>query len=93
MELLKIYIILIVGTGFLVRGNIAIYDNVSICINGVNSKLQSILISMGIDIVLLPRYSSELNPIELVFNVMTYRFKSRHSESQFNTNEDVLLFT
>ena len=65
------YITLIVGSGFLIRGDIAIYDNASIHVNRVNSDLQSILSSTGIDAVLLPRYSPELNPIELVFNAMT----------------------
>ena len=70
-ELFQNYIILIVGSRFLVRGNIAIYNNALIHVNGVNSDLQSILSSTGIDAVLLPQYSRELNPIKLVFNVMT----------------------
>ena len=70
-ELFQNYITLIVGSGFLIRGDIAIYDNASIHVNRVNSDLQSILSSTGIDAVLLPRYSPELNPIELVFNAMT----------------------
>ena len=69
-ELFQRYVRLIIDAGFLVRGDIAIYDNASIHVNGVNSELQSILSSTGIDAVLLSSYSPELNPIELVFNVM-----------------------
>ena len=49
--------------------------------NRDNYKLESILTSTGIDTVLLPRYSPELNLIKLVFNVITQRFKFRYSES------------
>ena len=55
--------------------------------NSVNEELQSILTGIDIDTILLPKYSPELNPIELVFNVITQRFKY---ESIFSTNEDVL---
>ena len=91
-ELFQRYVRMIIGAGFLVVGDIAACDNASIHVNAENADLQSILSSVGIDVVLLPSYSPELNPIELVFNVMAARFKSRHHESMFNTDYDVLAF-
>ena len=42
--------------------------------------------------MLLPSHGPELNPIELVFNVMAQHFRARYHESMFNTDADVLDF-
>ena len=42
------------------------------------------------DVVLLPACSPELNPIELIFNVMVQKFNSACDESEIFSNEDVL---
>ena len=70
-ELFQKYLNLIISFIFLVNYNIAICNNIIICKNSVNEELKSILTSIGIDTILLPSYSLELNPIELVFNIMT----------------------
>ena len=59
-------------------------------VSGENSELGQIFRSVGIDIVTLPTYTPELNPIELVFNVMVQRFASRFNESNANSDADVL---
>ena len=64
-------------TEFLIYGDIAVYDNAPIHVKGDNDMLCNILYSVGIDIILLPTCSSELNPIELVFNVIMQRFTSK----------------
>ena len=74
----------------MVNSDIAIYDNVSIYINDVNKELQSILTSIGIDTILLPSYSPELNPIEFVFNIITQWFRSMGHESNLNSNDNIL---
>ena len=45
-------------------------DNASIHHQGENSDLYNIFSSVGIDLIPLPTYSLELNPIELVFNII-----------------------
>ena len=54
------------------------------------NSYKPLLTGIGTGAMLLPNYSPELNPIELVFNVMTQRFKSIYHESIFSTNEEVL---
>ena len=73
-------------------GNIAIYNNVPIHTNSANTELQTILTTAGIDAVLLPKYSPELNLIELVFNVIAQRFNYRYHKSELNIDHNVLLF-
>ena len=81
-----------IGTGFLVAGDIAARDNASIHVNAAKTELQAILSSLGIDNFLLSSHVPELNPIELVFNVITQRFKARCHESMLNTDHDALDF-
>ena len=66
------------------------FDNVTTRANGENSELRLILTSIGPDNVIFTNYSHELGPIELAFNVMTQRFKSRYHESMFNADKDAL---
>jgi len=56
--------------GFIIQKDISIYDNIPIHIQGKNSELQSILSSVGMDSLTSPTYSSELNLIELAFNIL-----------------------
>ena len=59
-------------------------------VSGENSELGQIFRSVGMDIVTLPTYSSELNPIESFFDVMVQRFVSRFNESNADSDADVL---
>ena len=59
-------------------------------VSGEKSELGHTFRSVGIHIVTLPTHSPELNPIELVFNVMVQRFASRFNESNANSDADVL---
>ena len=57
-------------SGFMVNGDIYVYNNSKTHIARDNSDLVSILRDVGIDAVRLPTYSPELNPVELIFNVI-----------------------
>ena len=59
-------------------------------VSGDNSELGQMFRSVGIDIFTFPTHSPELNPIELVFNVMVQRFASRFNESNANSDGDLL---
>ena len=45
---------------------------------------------VGIDDVTLPTHSTQLNQIELIFNVMVQRFASRFNETDSHDNDDIL---
>ena len=68
------------------------HDNVSIHVNDANKEIQENLSSLDIDVVLLPSHSPDLNPVELVFNVMAQRFRARYHESMCYTDHDSLTF-
>jgi len=89
-QLFQRFIHLNCHTGFMVRGDIFVYDNARIHVSGDNSDLKNILRDVGIDAVTLPTYSPELNPIELIFNVMVQRFASKFNETELFNNDDVL---
>ena len=76
--------------GFLVRGDIFVCDNAQMHVSGDNSDLKNILRDAGIDAATLPTHSPELNPIELIFNVMVQRFASRFNETALFSNDDIL---
>ena len=69
-----------VFSGFMSRGDIMVADNASIHYQGKNSDLHDIFSSVGIDLILLPTYSLELNPIELVFNIVVQLFTLKFNE-------------
>ena len=52
--------------------------------------LYDVLHSVGIDSIPLSTCSPELNPIELVFNIMVQRFASKYSESSMKNNKEML---
>ena len=63
---------------------------VSTSVNNSHEKAIKMFRSVGIDIVNFPTFSSELNPIALVFNVIVQRFSSWFNESNANSDADVL---
>ena len=50
------------------------------------------LTSAGVARVLFPNCSPESTPIELLFSVVTQRFRARHRESMLNVRKGVLDF-
>jgi len=57
--------------GFLKAGDYLIVDNA--CVHGGAETIEvllEILKQVGVQLIFLPKYSPELNPCELVFNVM-----------------------
>ena len=78
--------------GFLIRGDIAVCGNAQLYVKEDNDMLCNILHSTGINSIPLPAYSSELNLIELVFNIMVQRFTSKYSESSVKNNKEMILF-
>ena len=74
----------------MVRGDIYVYDNSKTHVAGDNEDLVSILRDVGIDAVRLPTYSPELNPVELIFNVLVQKFASQYSEHNLVDDNDVL---
>jgi transposase len=60
-----------VAAGYLVRGDILLCDNASIHIaEQIWDQLRAVLDQAGVILRLLPAYSPELNPCELVFSQM-----------------------
>ena len=78
--------------GFIKKGDMIVHDNVSIHVDGDNTELKEAYRSLGIDVINLPACSPELNPIELVFNIMVQRFTSRFNESSTCMDEEILQF-
>ena len=63
---------------------------VSARVNKSHEKAITMFRSVGIDIVTLLTCSTELNTIELIFNVMVQRCASRLNISNTNSDADVL---
>ena len=57
-------------SGFMVKGDIAAHNNPPMYVKGNNVNLSHIFNSVSIDLIPLPLYSLDLNPIKLVFNAM-----------------------
>ena len=72
------------------KGCVLIHDDFSTRVSDENYEIGQMFRSVGADIVALSTCSPELNPIELVFNVMVQRFASRFNESNANSDADVL---
>ena len=89
-ELFQKNIQFLVQTIFLIRGDIVVYDNVAINATGDNDTLTNVLIAEGAEIIPLPSCSTDLNHIELVFNVMVQIFNSACNESNVRTNNDMI---
>ena len=63
--------------GILVGGDILVLDNAAIHVSGENEDLGEYLWDrFKILLLTLPTYSPELNPIELIWNVMVQRMQS-----------------
>ena len=75
---------------FLIRGDIAAYDNALIHVKGDNNMLCDVLYSISIHSIPLPTYSSELNPIELVINIIVQKFTSKYNKSSVKNNKKIL---
>ena len=65
-------------------------DNAATHVKGDNSNLKKAMKSIDIDVMTLPKHSPELNPIELIFNVMVQRFNSEFNSKKIETDQDVL---
>ena len=77
-------------TIFLIRGDIAVYDNVASYVKGDNGMLSNVLKASGIYSTLLPACSPVLDPIDLFFNVIVQIFSSACNESNVRTSNDVI---
>jgi transposase len=63
--------------GFLKSGNILVMDNTAIHVFGENDVLINFLWEhFGIHVLMLPTHSPELNPIELLWNILVQHLKS-----------------
>lgn len=85
----------LVSTGFLVPGHILICDNATIHLTEENKNLADILWEEKKILILnLPPYTPELNPIELIFQLLGQRL--RHSNSRYLSyqmqSDDFFLF-
>lgn len=70
----------------LTNGNIIVMDNCATHHNAGGFALGQWLDLMGIDVVYLPTYSPELNPIELVFNKLKIVLKKDEIQSVVRAN-------
>ena len=61
---------------FLVPGDMAVCDNITTHVKGVNSHLKQAMKSIGIDVMTLPKCSPDLSPIELTLNDVIQRLNS-----------------
>ena len=63
----------LVPAGFLVPDEMTVCDNAAMHAKGCNSHLNQAMKLIGTNVVTSPKHSPELNPIELMFNVMVRR--------------------
>ena len=81
-------------TGFLQPGHVIIRDNASIHVTEENKVLSEILWEHKILMLNLPPYSPELNPIELIFQLLSHRLRhsnARHLSHQMTCEDFFLL--
>ena len=81
-----------VASGVLEEGDILVVDNASIHVSGENDDLDEFLWEeFSILMIRLPTYSPELNPIELIWNLVVMRMQSftleNNMDVQYNTRE------
>ena len=74
------YVTQLLVTGFLQPGHVLICDTASIHVAEENKVLSEILWEHKILMLNLPPYSPELNPIELIFQLLSQRL--RHSNAR-----------
>ena len=70
----------------LTNGDIIVMDNCATHHNAGGLVLGRWLNTMGIDVVHLPTYSPDLNPVELVFNKLKIVFKREEMQSAVRVN-------
>ena len=88
------YITQLLVTGFLQPGHVLICDNASIHMTEENRVLSEILWEHKILMLNLPPYSPELNPIELIFQLLSQRLRhsnARHLSHQLKREDFFLL--
>jgi len=76
-------VVLAIRAGFLKSGDFLVVDNA--CIHGGAETVQlliALLNSVNIQLIFLPKYSPELNPCELVFNVMKSYLRYHRNRKQ-----------
>ena len=85
------FIIELVATGFLMSGHVLICDNASIHKTSENRNLAEVLWEEKRILMLhLPPYCPELNPIELVFQLLGHRLRHsniRHMSHQMKSED------
>ena len=78
----KQFVLSMVRTNFLQHGHVLVCDNATVHTRRECEHLREELYSYtGVYMLLLPPYHPELNPIELVFNLLTQRL--RHSTARY----------
>jgi len=66
-----------IKAGFLKAGDVLVMDNAAIHVGGENNVLEDFLWdNFGIHVVMLPTCSPELNPIELLWNILVQHLRS-----------------
>jgi len=82
------FVLFLCEEGYLVAGDYLVMDNASIHTAYTSSKvLKDVLEIFQVTLIFLPAYSPELNPCELVFNVIKQYIRNR--DVQDNTLENV----
>ena len=90
----KDYVTQLLVTGFLQPGHVLICDNASIHVTEENRILSEILWEHKILMLNLPPYSPKLNPIELIFQLLSHRLRhsnARHLSQQLKSEDFFLL--
>ena len=74
------------------RGDVIIMDNASIHTGGEAEIVEDLLWeSAGVIVIFLPTRSPELNPIELIFHILTRRIRSYRQEQMVGGCDEVVL--
>ena len=88
------FVLNMIESNFIQEGDILVCDNASIHTRGECMYLREDLYQLfGISILLLPTYHPELNPIELIFNILVQRVKhsgARYEDYLNNENSKVM---
>ena len=90
------YIRMMVQTGFLLPKEVLVLDNAAVHRGAAAKELEDYLWNVRIDgvqlqvlVLYLPTRAPELNPIELVFHILSQRLKSFHYRNLFSINNGV----
>lgn len=80
------------GNPVLMTGDILVLDNCATHHNAGGFALGQWLDTMGIDVVYLPTYSPELNPVEFAFNKLKYVLKIEEMQPLVEANLDAAIY-